>query len=316
MATRFQEVHPGITRIDVEYNRTGFAAAWLIRSGAQAVFIETGPLPALPFLLEALDHHALTPAMVRAVIVTHVHLDHAGAAGALLTHLPNARFFVHPQGIKHLVDPSRLVEGAKVVYGEELFAATIGGAEPIDPERVHAPVDGEVFDLGGRNLIFFDTPGHSLNHLCVLDTVSNGLFTGDAFGLSYREFDGGSHPLIIPATTPTQFDIDTSRATVRRLAALRPEWLYLTHFGALRFDPVLADDLDAQLMGYHRVAADLPDAATEEAWIAALTDLTTRHARAIGVPAGADLSLLAGDMRLNAQGLSIWRERGRRRKTG
>ncbi|MEO5346294.1 MAG: MBL fold metallo-hydrolase [Magnetococcus sp. YQC-9] len=316
MSSKFQEIHAGITRIDVDYIRPGFAAAWLIRSGAQALFVETGPLPALPILLDALTHHGLTPAMVRAVIVTHVHLDHAGAAGALLQHLPNARIFIHPQGVKHLVDPSRLVDGARGVYGEERFAMTLGGAEPIDPARVHSPVDGEIFDLGGRNLIFFDTPGHSLNHLCLLDTQTNGLFTGDAFGLSYREFDGGARPLIMPATTPTQFDIDSSRATVRRLAALQPEWLYLTHFGALPFDPALADDLDSQLMGYHRVAATLPDEATTDEWIAALGDLTFAHARAIGVPEPLDTALLAADLHLNAQGLAIWRDRDRRRKPG
>ncbi|MBF0273440.1 MAG: MBL fold metallo-hydrolase [Magnetococcales bacterium] len=316
MISRFQEIHAGITRIDVEYTRSGFAAAWLIREGERAAFVETGPLPSVPILLEALTRQGLTPEAVSAVIVTHVHLDHAGAAGELLRHLPNATLYLHAQGVKHLVDPSRLVEGAKVVYGEERFLATLGGAVPIDPARMHTPVDGESLDLAGRSLVFLDTPGHSLNHLCVLDTRSNGLFTGDAFGLSYRVFDGGIRPLIVPATTPTQFDIDQSRATVRRLAALQPDWLYLTHFGPLRFESGLADDLDAQLAGYQQVAEQEGADLSIPALTAALAELTKAHGRRIGMPEVPDWEMFAMDLNLNAQGLAIWRERALRRAAG
>ncbi|MBF0339805.1 MAG: MBL fold metallo-hydrolase [Magnetococcales bacterium] len=316
MSSRFQPLHAGITRIDVEYTRPGFAAAWLLRHGDRAVFIETGPLPSVPILLEALDRQGLAREAVEGVIVTHVHLDHAGAAGELLRHLPGARLYLHAQGVKHLVDPSRLVEGARVVYGPEQFLATLGGATPVDPARVHTPGDGETLDLGGRTLTFIDTPGHSLNHFCILDSLSNGLFTGDAFGLSYREFDGGSRPLIIPATTPTQFDVTQMRATVARLARLKPDWLYLTHFGPLPFDPLLATDLDAQLAGYQRLADGYPEKPDVAGLTDALAGLTRDHWQAIGVPRPFDPRELAMDLDLNAQGLAIWRERELRRLAG
>ncbi|MBF0627503.1 MAG: MBL fold metallo-hydrolase [Magnetococcales bacterium] len=312
MNTRFQEIQAGITRIDVEYTRPGFAAAWLIREQERAAFVETGPLPSVPILMEALSRQGLAPEAVEAVIVTHVHLDHAGAAGELLRHLPRAKLYLHAQGVKHLVDPSRLVEGAKVVYGEAKFQATLGGAVPVDPARIHTPVDGESLDLAGRALTFFDTPGHSLNHLCILDTATNGLFTGDAFGLSYREFDGGRRPLIIPATTPTQFDIEQYRATVARLAALQPDWIYLTHFGPLPFEPGLAEDLDAQLQGYRRVAEQADAQATVADLTTALAALTRTFGDRIGAPDGPAWAMFAMDLDLNAQGLAIWRERQRK----
>ncbi|MBF0212247.1 MAG: MBL fold metallo-hydrolase [Magnetococcales bacterium] len=316
MIARFQEIHAGITRIDVEYTRPGFAAAWLLRAGDQAVFVETGPLPSVPILLESLTRQGLTPESVCGVIVTHVHLDHAGAAGELLRHLPNASLYVHAQGVKHLVDPARLVEGAKVVYGEARFLATLGGAVPVDPARIRTPSDGETLTLPGRLLTFLDAPGHCLNHFCIHDSQSNGLFTGDAFGLSYREFDGGMRPLILPATTPTQFDIEQSRATIGRLAALKPDWLYLTHFGPLRFQPEFAEDLDAQLAGYARLgeARELPISVPE--LTAELIELTRLHGERIGMPQVPDWELFAMDLDLNAQGLAIWRERALRRAAG
>ncbi|MBF0613929.1 MAG: MBL fold metallo-hydrolase [Magnetococcales bacterium] len=316
MTTRFAELPAGITRIDVEYTRPGFAAAWLIREGQEAAFVETGPLPSVPILLEALSRHGLGLEAVRAVIVTHVHLDHAGAAGELMRHLPNATLYLHAQGVKHLVDPTRLVDGAKVVYGEEKFLATLGGATPVDPARIHTPTDGTTLDLAGRRLTFIETPGHSLNHFCILDHGSNGLFTGDAFGLSYREFDGGQRPLIIPATTPTQFDIEHSRLSIQRLAALRPDWLYLTHFGPLPFDPALAADLDEQLVAYRELAEQSDPPAGSATYIPALLDLTQTLGQKIGLPATTEWSILAMDLDLNAQGLAIWRERMSRRTAG
>ncbi|MBF0437594.1 MAG: MBL fold metallo-hydrolase [Magnetococcales bacterium] len=310
MTSRYQEIHAGVTRIDVEYVRPGFAAAWLVREQDQAVFVETGPLPAVPILLEALTRQGLSPEAVQAILVTHVHLDHAGGAGELLRHLPNARLVVHPRGVEHLTDPSRLIEGAKVVYGTERFLATLGGATPVDPARITTAKDGELFFLQDRPLILLDTPGHSLNHLCIFDEKSRGLFTGDAFGLSYREFDGGIRPLIIPATTPTQFDITQYRATLQRLAALQPEWLLMTHFGPLPFQPELTDDLDRQLQHYQQLA----EKTNEKNLFHALTTLTSAHLNTLQIP-NDSLNLLEMDLNLNAQGLAIWQNRQQRKAT-
>ncbi|MBF0127079.1 MAG: MBL fold metallo-hydrolase [Magnetococcales bacterium] len=312
--SRYQETHAGVTRIDVEYVRPGFTAAWLVRERGRAVFVETGPLPAVPLLLGALTRHGLSPGAVEAIIVTHVHLDHAGGAGELLRHLPNARLLVHPSGLQHLVDPSRLIAGAKVVYGEERFMATLGGAVPVDPARVHCPADGETFSLAGRPLTLLETPGHSLNHLCVFDEASRSLFTGDAFGLSYRELDGIGRPFFLPATTPTQFDPQSYQETVRRLAALGPARLCLTHFGSVPWMPVYVDDLERQLEVYRQLAMETNEKMAHDALVAALRgDLRERLG---GTGVEPLLDLLAMDLDLNAQGLAVWRERqGRRAAT-
>ncbi|MEO5333109.1 MAG: MBL fold metallo-hydrolase [Magnetococcus sp. YQC-5] len=313
--SRYLELPTGITRIDVEYCRPGFTSAWLVREGNQAVFVETGPLPAVGILLGALTRHGMAPEAVQAVIVTHVHLDHAGGAGALLRHLPNACLLVHPRGLQHITDPSRLVAGAKVVYGEERFQTILGGAMPVDPSRIHCPTDGEVFSLCGRSLRFLDTPGHSLNHLCLLDEQTHGLFTGDAFGLSYREFDGGIRPLFLPATTPTQFDVGQMRATCRRLADLQPKWLYLTHFGPLPFVTAMGDDLDAQLEKYQQLVMETNEKNRLGDLTSALADMTKNQMMALQIPKAAmdQFDLLQMDLELNAQGLTLWHDRCHRR---
>ncbi|MBF0293712.1 MAG: MBL fold metallo-hydrolase [Magnetococcales bacterium] len=308
----YQEIHAGVTCIDVGYVRPGFAAAWLIREGERAVFVETGPLPSVPRLLACLRAKALAPDAVEAVIVTHVHLDHAGGAGALLHHLPNARLLTHPAGVAHLTDPSRLVAGAMEVYGEALFLATLAGAVPVDPARIDAVPDGECFRLGERRLTLLHTPGHSLNHLCVWDEASRCLFSGDACGIAYPACAAGDRPFLFPATTPTQFDPEQYVASVRRLADLRPEWLCLTHFGPLPWSDALVGDLEEMVARYRDLAMTLDESLPQEAWVAALTALTRERMAQLG---GADQTLawLREDMTLNAQGLALWKKRMARR---
>ncbi|MBF0178783.1 MAG: MBL fold metallo-hydrolase [Magnetococcales bacterium] len=304
----YQEIHAGVTCIDVGYVRPGFAAAWLIREGERAVFVETGPLPSVPGLLEALRASGLSPEAVEAVIVTHVHLDHAGGAGELLRHLPNARLLAHPAGMAHLTDPSRLIAGSMEVYGEALFLDTLAGAVPVDPARIDAVRDGECFRLGGRPLTMIHTPGHCLNHLCVWDEVSRCLFSGDACGIAYPECTVGDRPFLFPASTPTQFDPEAYVASLRRLAALRPAWLCLTHFGPLPWSDALAGDLEEMVSRYRDLAISLDESLPPEAWTTALTALTQARSMELGGTEQA-MAWLQGDMTLNAQGLAAWKKR-------
>src|SRR5690606_20245617 len=140
-------------------------------------------------VMEALQARGLAAEDVAYVCVTHVHLDHAGGAGALMHRLPCARLVVHPRGARHMADPSRLVASARAVYGEVEFARIYGDIRAVDAARIVEAPDGLVLELNSRPLRFLDTPGHARHHYCIFDEVSRSFFTGDTFGLSYREFD-------------------------------------------------------------------------------------------------------------------------------
>lgn len=307
----------GITLIDTGFgDRPAFCAAYLIVEAGRAAFIDCGTLHSVPTMLAALDSAGLAPDAVDHVVATHVHLDHAGGAGALLRELPSAQLVVHPRGAQHLVDPTRLIASARQVYGDVLFERAYGGLVPAPAERVLEAADGQVLDLGGRPLLLAHTPGHALHHLSVWDARSRSWFTGDTFGISYREFDVGGRPFAIPTTSPVQFDPLQMKASVRRLLSTRPDTCYVTHFGAVRGDVQrvglrLVEQVDA-MVALALFLEDAPD--RHEALTQALTKLYVDRARIHGVAEPERLvpELLEMDIELNAQGLAAWLERERR----
>ncbi len=201
-----QTLPNGITCIDTGYHRPALAACYLIEQGDQAAFVDSGTTRTVPKLLELLASRDIPRESIAYVMPTHVHLDHAGGAGELMRHLPNAKLVVHPRGARHMVDPSKLVAGATAVYGEAVFRENFGELVPVPEERVLLAVDGLRLDLNGRILLFRDTPGHARHHYSIFDEASRGFFTGDVFGLSYQEVDCASGPFLFPTTTPVQFD--------------------------------------------------------------------------------------------------------------
>jgi glyoxylase-like metal-dependent hydrolase (beta-lactamase superfamily II) len=189
----------GIHTIDTGILRPQFDAAYLLVEKGRGAFIDCGTNHSVPRMLAALDVCGLTAADVDWLILTHVHLDHAGGAGELIAQLPNARLVVHPRGARHMIDPSKLWAGASAVYGEAVMERDYGRLRPIPAERVIEAVDGHVVDLAGRLLRCIDTPGHAKHHLTIHDARANVCFTGDVFGLSYREFDTARGAFILPA---------------------------------------------------------------------------------------------------------------------
>ncbi|TXT21253.1 MAG: beta-lactamase-like protein [bacterium] len=175
----------GIVTLDADYLRPGLAAVHLIVEDGGVAIVDTGTNHAVPSVLAELRGLGLGPEAVDYVIVTHVHLDHAGAAGALLQNCPNAKLVVHPKGARHMIDPAKLVAGSIAVYGREHFYAHYGDIVPAPAERVIEAGDGFRLDFRGRTLSFLDTPGHARHHYCIHDQRSNSLFTGDTFGISY-----------------------------------------------------------------------------------------------------------------------------------
>ncbi|CAN7167477.1 MBL fold metallo-hydrolase [Pseudoxanthomonas sp. LjRoot143] len=304
----------GIHTIDTAFQRDHFDAAYLVVEDGRAAFIDCGTNHSVPHLLAALQRAGVTPEDVDFLIVTHVHLDHAGGAGLLMQHLPNATLIAHPRAAPHLVDPTKLIAGATAVYGEEEIQRSYGAIQPVPESRVRVVGDGEVVMLGERPLLCIDTPGHARHHHCVWDERSRCWFTGDTFGLSYRELDGPQGAFILPTSTPVQFEPVALKASIARMVAHAPEGMYLTHYGrvgdVLRLAHALYEQIDAMV-----AIADSCDGRADRhrCLTAGLTALYLERAHAMQVPlADEDVArILAMDIELNAQGLGVWLDRGR-----
>ena len=233
----------GISVIDSEYYSKDFAAIYLLKQKNKVTIIETGTNYSVPLVKGALANIGLSFSDVSYIIPTHVHLDHAGGAGLLMKQCQNATLVVHPRGARHLIDPSKLVAGAKAVYGEEKFKEYYGEIIPIDSERVIEADDNFILDFDGRELKFIDTPGHAKHHFCIWDKDTKSMFTGDTFGISYRDLDMDSEVYIFPSTSPVQFDPDALIKSINRIMEFRPERVCLTHFSAIKPTQEIADQL-------------------------------------------------------------------------
>jgi glyoxylase-like metal-dependent hydrolase (beta-lactamase superfamily II) len=299
----------GVHVIDTGFVRPRFDASYLIVENGRAAFVDTGTNHAIARLLDALDSFGVARDAVDYVIATHVHLDHAGGAGALLRYLPHARLVVHKAGARHLVDPSQLMASARTVYGDAEVARSYGELVPVPKERVLVAEDGLTLDLAGRLLQCFDTPGHARHHHCVWDERCRGFFTGDTFGVAYPEFTTPRGTWLIPATPPTQFDPPALRASVQRLLAFEPERVFLTHYGEVTSVPELGATFLARLerivvLGESvRTHANRVDVLQQ-----GLTDLYRQWLREHGcaLDDSAALRLLQTDIELNAQGMDAW----------
>lgn len=307
-----QSVDDGIHVIDTGFQRPLFDAAYLIVEQGRAAFVDTGTNHGVPRLLAALDALGLRPDQVDWVIPTHVHLDHAGGVGLLMQSLPQARVLVHPRGARHLIDPGALYQGALAVYGEDEMQRSYGSLVGVDATRVVGSHDGMQIDLAGRTLLIADTPGHARHHHCIWDARSAGWFTGDTFGLSYREFDTARGPWVLPTTTPVQFEPAALRASIERLMQQQPRHIYLTHYGRVsdlaRMAQLLLTLLDAAVETGLRLreSSDRHQRLKQE-----LTLLYTRSLREHGCTLSDEriAFLLTMDVELNAQGMGVWLDR-------
>jgi glyoxylase-like metal-dependent hydrolase (beta-lactamase superfamily II) len=302
----------GIHAVDTGFHRPRFDAAYLIVERGRAAFIDTGTNHAVPRLLAALADLGLAPDDVDYVIPTHVHLDHAGGAGLLMQALPRATMLVHPRGARHMVNPLALYMGAQAVYGAEEMQRSYGTLQPVDAARVRITDDGQVVELAGRPLLFAHTPGHARHHHCIWDEASRGWFTGDTFGLSYREHDTARGAWILPTSTPVQFEPEALKQSMERMLQRQPACMHLTHYGRVHDVPRLAgllfEQLDAMVAAGLRLR-DAPD--RHEALKGALSDIYRAQLLRHGVAdADAAVALLDLDIELNAQGLAVWLDRG------
>lgn len=302
----------GIHTIDTGFGRPNFDAAYLVVERGRAAFIDSGTTHSVPRFLEALAAADLEPRDVDWVILTHVHLDHAGGAGELMRQLPNAMLAVHPRGARHMIDPSALIAGAAGVYGLDAVRRDYGDILPVPGHRVIEASDGFVVDLAGRALLCLDTPGHARHHIAIHDERSSAFFTGDIFGLSYRELDSPGGAFIIPTTSPVQFEPDAAHASIDRMLRYEPQAMYLTHFDRVTEVKRLAGDLHAQIDAMVAIGRRHASATDREQRIAAdFADLYVDRAHRQGVTMSREdiVKLLKIDIRLNAQGMAVWLDR-------
>jgi glyoxylase-like metal-dependent hydrolase (beta-lactamase superfamily II) len=303
----------GVSAVDTDYVRPRLDASHVIVRDGHAAFVDTGTTHSVPNLLTGLVSAGALPAQVDWVFLTHIHLDHAGGAGELMKHLPNARVVVHPRGAAHMVDPAKLIEGTKAVYGEAEFARLYGEIPGIPAERVVQADDGMKLKLGESEFELIHTPGHALHHYCIVDKDSGSVFTGDTFGISYRIFDTAKGPFIFPATTPVHFDPQQAHASLDRIMGYHPKAAFLTHYSRVGNLEILVKDMHEGIDAHVRIAESAKGSGEERlqelkqkihAWL-------VQRVRAHGCTldqATVDL-WLEMDTDLNAKGLAVWLDR-------
>ena len=202
----------------------GVIASYLLADGHDLSVIETGPTTCLPALLDGIRRAGYDPAGVTKLIVTHIHLDHAGAVGSLLAHMPQAQVYVHEVGAPHLLNPDKLLASALRIYGADMDRLW-GPFLPVPAERLVALRDQDVIEAGGRVLEVLYTPGHASHHVALYDAAAQMVWTGDVAGVRL------DNPYVRPPTPPPDLDLILWQASVERILALQPQTLYLTHFG-------------------------------------------------------------------------------------
>ncbi len=289
--TFIQEIRPNLFLVDIEhFGEPGLGGAYIFAVDDEVALFDVGTSLAKERILQALVDLGFSRPQVKWIFLTHVHLDHAGGAGALLPELPKATVVVHPRGARHLVDPSKLVASTKSATGPRF--RYYGEAMPIPEARVYAATDGETFSLKSQHIQAIDAPGHAPHHLCFFVPKEGLLFTGDAVGLYIKG-------RLLPTTVPPSFDLDASLATLAKLEALAPKLLLFTHFGP--GEPGLIREYRKLLLAWVERVRKYKDVPEEEAVISILTEL-----QAEGWPVGPGVS---GDWSMSIRGVLMYLRR-------
>jgi len=300
----------GITAIDSGYVRPMMDAIHLVVEGGRAALVDTGTNFSIPTVLAVLKQKGLGPEAVDWIMLTHVHLDHAGGAGGFMRVFPNARLTVHPRGARHMADPAKLIAGTIEVYGKDEAARRYGDILPVPVERIVETPDGASISLDGRKFDFYNAPGHAKHQVAIRDGKSGHVFAGDNFGLSFREVDWDGHQFVFPTTTPVQFDPPALHKTIDMIVGLAPEYVYVTHYGRLSAVKEKAATLHRQIDALVTAAAPLKDVgAQRHARMTTVVEaLVLEEARRYGGPFTPEqvLEVYKQDAELNAQGLEVW----------
>jgi len=299
-----------IFTVDALYYRPELVSIHLLRSKDRIAIVDTGTQYSVPQVKTALDELGLSFANVDLIILTHIHLDHAGGASSLMKLCENAQLIVHPKGSRHMVDPTKLIAGASAVYGAQAFTKLYGEISPIDAGRIIEPSDGEEIDFAGRALAFIDSPGHANHHHCIVDVQTNSVFTGDTLGIGYKALRNQDHAFVFPTTTPVQFNPEALHQSIDKVMSRAPEMLYLTHYSATKPNPQMIAGLHEQIDDFVMLTerAAESDAPLEETITRAITEYLVRRCsnELEDIKEETITKWVKLDADLNAQGLAFW----------
>lgn len=300
MAAILHKVTDQISIIDLQFqSRPSVIGSYLFNDGKQAALIESGPASTVETLIEGVRAAGVPFEALRQVIVTHIHLDHAGAAGTLAKKFPWLCIYVHPVGAPHLADPSKLLASAARLYGDRLESLW-GKVEPVPTENLVIVNDGDEIKVPGTSLRAFDTPGHATHHHAFLDSDTGLLFTGDVAGVRVPGIR-----YVRPPTPPPEFDLEAWRRSIAKLRALPASGLCLTHFGVHRGDIQWHwDDVEQRLISWGEIIrGEMERGTSEEALIALMKARIKSELRTLGAEAstydvaGSYETLVAGYVR-------------------
>lgn len=301
----YEHLGHGVYHLDSHYIRPGVASLYCIVQNSEIAFIDTGVANSLPYIQQFLDDLGLSAEQVKYVIPTHVHLDHAGGAGVMMQAFPNAQLVIHPRGARHMIDPAKLVAASIAVYGEQTFHQLYGEIPAIEASRVIAAEHETIIKLADRELLIIDTPGHAYHHFCIVDLCSQGIFTGDTFGLSYPDLQHRNRRFVLPTTTPIHFNPEALHRSIDLLMSFQPECMYLTHFNRLPEPAALVDQYKRWIDKFVDLTETLRPVDDT-----LLPQMITQMGAMISSEFEIDPQLvatqLAMDIKLNCQGLAYW----------
>ena len=295
---------------DANYIRNKFAAIHFINQNNKLLIIDTATNYSANRFLNALRTLNISPESVEWIVLTHIHLDHAGGAGLLMKMCPNARLAVHQRGVRHMVNPEKLWASVVSVYGKEEAENQYGQLIPVDESRVIAMGEGEIISFQNRRLQIFDAPGHANHHIVIFDEESRSFFTGDAFGIAYPELTSEDGEFIFISSTPTQFEPVKFDTTIKRIMEQKPKNCFLTHFSKIMNIEKNGYELLKQLDEYVTITEQVRNnhESQQDQIRGKLFELLYKKIKKknLSISRNELGNLLGLDLSLNAQGLEYW----------
>jgi glyoxylase-like metal-dependent hydrolase (beta-lactamase superfamily II) len=303
------EVAPGLTAIDTFYGgRERTTAAYLLAGGEPAI-VETGPTTSAEPVVAGLARLGIGPKDLAHIVVTHIHLDHAGGVGRLASLFPGATIWVHERGAPHLADPTKLVASATRLYGDALMASLFGSVEPVPGQRLRPLADGDRIGLGGRALDVLATPGHASHHVALVDSATGAVFTGDALGIHVPDVKA-----LRPATPPPEFDVELTVDSIERIRArARGGVVLFSHFGPVTEVDRICDLAAKRTRAWAEVVRSALRTTEDLDEIVTLLEAEAERDVETGAQAPIDLQRfeMLSSIRMNAMGIvRYWKKRG------